>query len=380
MDPAAADGRDAGVTPLGRMLREMIAAEGPMPVSRFMALALGHPVHGYYINRDPFGREGDFTTAPEISQMFGELLGLWAATVWDEMGRPSPFRLVELGPGRGTLMADALRAARALPGFREAADLRLVETSPVLRGAQRRTLEPAGLPVVWHERMEDVPAGPTILLANEFLDALPIRQFARGETGWHERLVGLGPDGGLVWGLAPEPDPRMRRTGRIGEIAEASPAVETLVATVAALLVEGGGAALFIDYGHLRTGAGATLQAVSRHAFADPLASPGEADLTAHVDFEAVARAAREAGARVHGPITQGAFLRTLGIAARAERLARGAAPAGEAAIRAAERRLTGPSPDGMGDLFKVVALSDPALTALPGLPAPAPAEDLIPC
>jgi SAM-dependent MidA family methyltransferase len=276
-------------------------------------------------------------------------------------------------------MADALRAARAVPGFREAADVRLVERA---RSCGRRSGArwSGRVPLAWHERLEDVPAGPTILLANEFLDALPVRQFERRQTGWHERLVGLDPDGRLAWGLAPEPDPGMRRTGRIGEIAEASPAVDALVATVAARLVEDGGAALFVDYGRLRTSTGATLQAVSRHTFADPLASPGEADLTAHVDFEAVARAALTAGARLHGPVTQGAFLSSLGIAARAERLARDAGPAEAAAIRAAERRLTGPSPDGMGELFKVVALSHPALAALPGLPAPAPAEDLMPC
>jgi NADH dehydrogenase [ubiquinone] 1 alpha subcomplex assembly factor 7 len=184
------------VTPLGREIRELIAAEGPITLERYMALALGHPRHGYYMTRDPLGAAGDFTTAPEISQMFGELLGLWAAETWSIMGRPSRLRLVELGPGRGTLMSDALRAARIVPGFCEAASVHLVETSPVLRDAQARTLERAGADLFWHASLAEVPAGPAIVIANEFFDALPIRQLVRTETGWHERMVGLGPDGG----------------------------------------------------------------------------------------------------------------------------------------------------------------------------------------
>lgn len=356
------------MTPLLAEVRELIAAEGPISVARYMALALGHPVHGYYITRDPLGLAGDFTTAPEISQMFGELIGLWAAETWRLMGEPATLRLVELGPGRGTLMADALRAARALPAFRGALDVHLVETSPVLTAAQRDILAACGRPVAWHARPEDVPAGPAIVIANEFLDALPIRQFERRERGWHERLVGLGDDTALAFGLAPEPEPGLPSGGRAGDVIEVGEAASAVTRNLAERLVREGGAALLVDYGHDRSGFGDTLQAVRRHAYADPLAGPGEADLTAHVDFAALARVAAAAGALVHGPVTQGAFLSGLGIAARAERLRGAAGPDGAPAIDAALARLV--EPGQMGRLFKVLALSGPGLAALPGLPA----------
>ncbi|HEX2727344.1 MAG TPA: SAM-dependent methyltransferase, partial [Beijerinckiaceae bacterium] len=186
-------------------LRQVIAVEGPIPLDRYMGLCLGHPVHGYYVTRDPFGAHGDFTTAPEISQMFGELVGLWAAEVWRLMGSPRQMRLVELGPGRGTLMADLLRAARIVPGFAQAVSVHLVETSPVLRARQQDTLAASGVPVAWHDRFADVPEGPAVVIANEFFDALPISQFVRTGRGWHERLVGLDADGQLAFGLASEP-------------------------------------------------------------------------------------------------------------------------------------------------------------------------------
>ncbi|NNM73516.1 class I SAM-dependent methyltransferase [Enterovirga sp. DB1703] len=337
-----------------------------------MALALGHPRLGYYVTRDPLGAAGDFTTAPEISQMFGELIGLWAAETWSLLGRPAPLRLVELGPGRGTLMSDALRAAGVLPGFREALTVHLVETSPALREAQARTLQPAGVAVTWHLQLAEVPPGPAIVIANEFFDALPIRQFVRARTGWHERMVGLGPDGALSFGLAPDPDPRLAAPGQPGDVLEVGEAGLAIAAEIGARLARGGGAALVIDYGHHRSGPGETLQSVRHHAFADPLAEPGEADLTAHVDFEALARAAARAGASVHGPESQGDFLRALGIEARAERLRRGASAEQAAEIGAALRRLTGPGPDGMGDLFKAVAFAQPGVTQLPGFAPPA--------
>jgi NADH dehydrogenase [ubiquinone] 1 alpha subcomplex assembly factor 7 len=369
------------MTPLGRELAALIASEGPISVERYMALCLGHPRLGYYMTRDPFGREGDFTTAPEISQMFGELLGLWVAEVWTSMGRPSQFALVELGPGRGTLMADALRALKIVPECRAALSVHLVETSPVLRDIQQNTLAPSGLPVAWHDTFAHIPSGPVIVLANEFLDALPVRQFVRTESGWHERMVGLDDDR-LVFGLFAEPEPKLGRAGRPGDVIEIGEAALAVAREIAARLVAEGGAALCLDYGHARSGLGETLQAVRRHGFVDPLAEPGEADLTVHVDFAAVALAARAAGARVHGPTTQGAFLDALGIRARAAALARNAAPDVRTGIEAALARLTGSSDGQMGDLFKVLGFSHPALTALPALPA-APlraAEDSAPC
>ena len=341
-------------------LRETIAQEGPIPVERYMALCLGHPVHGYYRRKDPFGAAGDFTTAPEISQIFGELVGLWAVTVWEAMGAP-PFRLVELGPGRGTLMQDLLRAARVRPAFLEAAAIDLVETSPVLRDIQRERL--GGAPVAWRERIEEVPDGPAIVVANEFFDALPVRQYVRTGRGWCERLVGLEGER-LAFGLAPEPAPIAAQAplGAVLEVPEASLAI---VRGLARRLVAQGGAALVIDYGFEGPAFGETLQAVRRHSYADPLAEPGEADLTAHVDFSALARAG--AGAAVHGPAPQGDFLRALGIEARAGALKARASPRQAADIDAALARLTGSGPEAMGSLFKALALADPRLPPLPG-------------
>ncbi|HEY0571129.1 MAG TPA: SAM-dependent methyltransferase [Enterovirga sp.] len=369
------------MTPLGRELATLIATEGPISVERYMALCLGHPRYGYYMTRDPFGREGDFTTAPEISQMFGELLGLWTAEVWTSMGRPPQFALVELGPGRGTLMGDALRALRIVPECRAALSVHLVETSPVLRDVQQNKLAASGVRVTWHDTFAHVPRGPAIVLANEFLDALPVRQFVRTEGGWHERMVGLDEDR-IVFGLFAQPEPKLGRQGRPGDVVEVGEAALAVAREIAARLVTEGGAALCLDYGHARSGLGETLQAVRRHAFVDPLAEPGEADLTVHVDFAAIAQSARAAGARAHGPMTQGAFLDALGIGARAAALARKASADARIGIEAALNRLTGTGDGQMGDLFKVVGLSHPALTTLPALPAipPEPVEDSARC
>ena len=350
-------------------LRALIAQEGPITVERFMGLALGHPTLGYYMTRDPFGAAGDFVTAPEISQMFGELLGLWTATVWDLMGRPAPLRLVELGPGRGTLMADAVRAARVLPSFQAALDIHLVETSPVLRDVQRRTLEPLGLPVTWHAGLGDVPAGPAIVLANEFFDALPVRHYVRTARGWCERLVGLS-DGALVFGLAGEPEASLRLDAPIGSIFEIGLAARRLASALAARLVRDGGAALIVDYGFTAPRLGATLQAIAAHRPVDPLADPGEADLTVHVDFAALAHTGRGAGVTVHGPTSQGDFLRALGIASRAEALKQQASPTQAEAVDAALARLTNDDMagrPGMGRLFKVLGFGVPGLPVLPG-------------
>jgi SAM-dependent MidA family methyltransferase len=343
-------------------LKDRILQDGPVTVERYMALCLQH----YYATRDPLGGSGDFTTAPEISQMFGELIGLWAAEVWHGMGRPASIRLVELGPGRGTLMADALRAARLAPDFLAALSVHLIETSPTLRDKQRQTLAAARLPIAWHDHVEEVPDGPVLVVANEFFDALPIRQFVATERGWCERLVGLkGED--LVFGLKAEPEASLPQPPRLGAVLELPVAAIDVVRTLAGRLAQQGGAALCIDYGYWGPAFGDTLQAVKAHAFADPLADPGEADLTTHVDFHRLAKSAD--GLRVHGPLEQGAFLRVLGIDQRAESLKRHATAAQSAAIDAAAGRLTGAGPKAMGQLFKVVGLSHPDLAVLPGLP-----------
>lgn len=351
--------------PLLPLLTALIRDDGPIGVDRFMALALGHPVHGYYTTRDPLGAAGDFTTAPEISQMFGEMIGLWAAAVHASLGAPDPILLVELGPGRGTLLVDALRAARAVPAFRAAVVVHLVETSPVLRARQARTLEAVGLVAQWHDRVETVPAGPAIVLANEFFDALPVRQFVRASNGWHERLVGLDGEGRLAFGLAPEPDAALVLEAPPGAVLELGFEGQALMASLGRRLVQQGGAALVVDYGDRAPRFGASLQAVSRHAPTSPLDAPGEADLTAHVDFAGLRRAAERAGAQVHGPVEQGAFLGALGIVARAEALGR-ARPDQADTLAVALLRLTGPEPQ-MGTLFKALAVTAAGAAPPPG-------------
>ena len=357
-------------TALSRIIAERIAAGGPMRIDRFMELCLGHPDLGYYQTRDPFGAAGDFVTAPEVSQMFGELIGAWAAVVWSDLGRPTPFILAELGPGRGTLMRDALRVAARAPGFVVAVRPWLVETSPVLRQVQARTLRGslcADGPF-WTERVEMVPPGPMILIANEFFDALPVRQFQRVDQLWRERQVELR-DGALVLGhAAPRPEPWL--SARFpdladGALVETSPAGEAIAARVGARLARGGGAALVIDYGAW-DGHGDTLQALRRHMPVDILDTPGSADLTTHVRFRALAEAA--APARAWGPVGQGPFLERLGIDLRAATLSEGKDAETVQAIAAAHRRLT--HPDEMGNLFQVMALTSPAAPAPPGLEA----------
>ncbi|MFG1464990.1 SAM-dependent methyltransferase [Xanthobacter sp. DSM 24535] len=370
-------------SPLAREIKALIASEGPISLARYMDLCLGHPRYGYYMTRDPFGAGGDFITAPEISQMFGELLGLWVLAAWQQMGCPDPIHLVELGPGRGTLMADALRACRLMPAFGDAARIHLVEMSPVLRARQQATLSQVASahPLSWHARLEDVPDGPVLVLANEFFDALPISQFIRSGGGWHERRIGLDPAGDLTFGVDPHPARLVDRLARHvplphppGVLLERleSPAA----AALATRLTTQDGAALVIDYGHAISGFGDTLQAIKAHAFVDPLATPGEADLTAHVDFAALARSSVAAGAQAFGPVPQGEFLLRLGLAARAERLQAGASPAQAEQIAIAAARLTGTGAKEMGTLFKVLCLAGPAFAAS-GDPPPgfAPSE-----
>ena len=361
---------------LSAHLRELIAQEGPLTLERFMALALGHPTMGYYMTRDPLGLQGDFTTAPEISQMFGELIGLWAAETWVVMGAPPKLRLVELGPGRGTLMQDALRAASVVPAFAQAIDVHLVETSPALSRVQRTTLAHAGVPVSWHGGVETIPPGPAIVIANEFFDALPVRHYMKNEGAWRERLVGLDHHGRFIFGLSRGAEPSIRAQAPEGSVIEICPAGQQIMNALAGRLATQGGSALIIDYGYAQTSLGETLQALQGHRFVDPLAQPGEADLTAHVDFAALCRAARAAGAQVFGPVSQGALLTALGIFDRARALSRRANAAQVGQISAAVTRLVssevgvdvdGGRVDGMGSLFKALCVMAPGMAAPAG-------------
>ncbi|MGV7212801.1 class I SAM-dependent methyltransferase [Bradyrhizobium sp. UFLA05-112] len=356
-------------SPLLNEIKALIKSSGPMPVWRYMELCLMHPLHGYYISRDPLGREGDFTTAPEVSQMFGELLGLWTASVWKQMGSPQLLRLIELGPGRGTMMADALRALRVLPPLYQALQVHMVDVNPVLRERQKATLSSVRN-ITWHDRIDDVPEGPSIILANEYFDVLPIHQMVKRESGWHERVVDVDASGKLQFGAAADPTPRfdvllppLVRAAPVGAVFEWRPDAEIM--KLASRVRDQDGAALIVDYGHLRSDAGDTFQAIARHTFADPLKAPGQADVTAHVDFQALSRAAEDVGARVHGPVTQGEFLKRLGVDTRAAALMQKATPDVSADIAAALKRLTDTGRGGMGSMFKVLAISEPRLTSL---------------
>ncbi|HUK57613.1 MAG TPA: SAM-dependent methyltransferase [Stellaceae bacterium] len=345
-------------------LRARIGAEGPLTLARYIEEALLHPRFGYYATRDPLGVRGDFVTSPEISQVFGELVGLWCVDTWRRIGAPDPVMLVELGPGRGTMLADALRAARVAPGFAAAARVHLVERSRPLRAMQARTLEAAS--PVWHDELASVPPGPLLLFANEFLDALPVRQFVRRAGAWHERRVGIGSDGALSFVLDPMPADLILDAHE-GAVREMRPGADGLARTVAHRLAAHGGAALFIDYGYFPSACGDTLQAVRRHRSAEILADPGAADLTAHVDFEAFAATATEAGARAWGPVPQGAFLGALGIEARAHKLIAHADDTQALLIRSGCRRLVDPAE--MGTLFKALALTAPSAPPPAGFP-----------
>lgn len=323
------------MTPLERALRDRIQAEGPISVEAYMEACNEY----YYATRDPLGAQGDFTTAPEVSQMFGEMIGAALADSWRRAGSPEEAIYAELGPGRGTLASDALRLMRAA-GFR--GEVHFVETSPVLREIQQKAVPNAH----WHETIDDLPARPLLLVANEFLDALPVRQ----HVGGIERRV-LVAAGGLAF-------------DRDGEIVETSPARDEAVQSIATCLAVKGGVALIVDYGHGRSTSGDTLQAVRRHEYAPILANPGEHDLTSHVDFEAIANAARDAGARVTELVTQGEWLVRLGIETRAQSLSR-ANPDRAGDIQTALERLT--ARNQMGQLFKVLALHSPDWPAAAG-------------
>ena len=293
-----------------------------------MAEALGHPEHGYYRKGDPFGHAGDFITAPEISQMFGELLGFWSLVCWRQLGAPASLNLIELGPGRGTMMADGMRAASNVMPFYDALQVHLVETSPLLRKCQQVALTAVNRPIYWHDQVIQVPDGPFVLLANEFLDALPIRQFSRIKGDWRERLIDLtSAADALKWTTSASFTadglnfPPVLGSGSENQIYEVCPAARVVIGEISRKIMTQKGVALFIDYGYTEQKGVNTFQAVKDHKYADPLAHPGDADLTAHVDFGAVARLAGHAGVCVSGPITQGAFLRNLGIGPRSNTL-----------------------------------------------------------
>lgn len=351
------------MTPLAAIIAETIAVEGPMPIDRFMGLALGHSRYGYYMSRDPLGAEGDFITAPETSQVFGELIGVWCVAVWQSMLSPRAFNLVELGPGRGTLMSDILRAGRVAPGFVEAAQVHLVETSPVLRDAQRQRL---GDRPHWHDSLASVPEGPLIVVANEFFDALPVRQFEWRRQAWFERAIGLEA-GRLTIGLVPgtfRPAGDHREFDE-GAIVEVSPQRSAVAEGLGRRLSRHMGAALIIDYGHLQPAPGDTLQAVRGHRFVAITDRPGESDVTAHVDFAALSLALCQGGARVRPALTQRDFLMAMGFEQRSARLLAAADAAQRPALERSFARLA--DRQQMGNLFKVVAATSP------GLPAPYP-------
>ncbi|HVW74905.1 MAG TPA: SAM-dependent methyltransferase [Rhizomicrobium sp.] len=351
-------------------IADLIEAQGPVSVAQFMTMALLDPREGYYATRDPFGAGGDFTTAPEISQMFGEMVGLWLVQAWADQGAPPNPRLVELGPGRGTLMADILRVAQVAPEFTADLDVVLVEASPALQEVQAEKLRGLGADISWQAQFDDSLADrPLFLVANEFFDALPLRQYVKTGRGWCERMVTV-ENGELGFALAPVPVPSSaipsdRANAPDGGVYETSPAAAALAEDIARIIATRGGAALMIDYGYGETsGFSETLQAVSGHRFADALGAPGEDDISAHVDFAALAQAGARGGAAVFGPVTQGLFLANIGITERAEQLMK--ANAGEAqTLLAAVERLIGN--DQMGRLFKVLAFAPPSISGMAG-------------
>ena len=351
------------LTPLAEKLRLRIAAEGPLTLADYMQSCLLDPAHGYYATRDPFGKGGDFITAPEISQMFGEMIGLAMAQSWQDQGAPAPFTLAEAGPGRGTLMSDILRATRGVPGFHQAMRVVMIEASPALRTIQGETL--SAFTPAWTDRFEDLPKRPLWFVANEFFDALPIRQFRRAGGGWAEVMVTATEDGLGLALAAPVPvtalDHRLTDT-RDGDTVEICPAAIPIAKVVGSRIAAHGGAAIIADYGGWHS-LGDTFQALMAHEPVHPLAEPGHADLTAHVDFEPIALAAAPAVAS--GLIPQGVFLERLGITTRAQALAARLSGAALDAHVAAHRRLT--HPEEMGTLFKILALTPHGAPPVPG-------------
>ena len=344
-------------SPLEDRLIALIKLKGPISIADYMSDALCHPHDGYYNSQLAIGADGDFTTAPEISQVFGELVGAWVVETWRALGSPSAFNLIELGPGRGVLMADILRVAQLRAGFTKAATLWLVETSGLLRHEQQKRLRSTKIDPMWADEFADIAPAPSIIVANEFFDCLPIRQFERTALGWRERLVGVAAEGNRLEFVLDETPPRPSvplpslEESKVGDIFEISEAVEGFTADLCKFLVEFGGRALIIDYGHLSHGVGETLQSVRNHAYWPPLSTPGLADITAHVNFESLSRSAIEAGAAVYGPTSQGLFLERLGLSARVNALCASKSAEQTQEIQSGAHRIA--APDQMGEIFK---------------------------
>lgn len=353
------------MTDLKEQLIKRIQATGPISLAAYMAECLMHPEHGYYQKEKVFGTDGDFTTAPEVSQMFGEMVGLWLADRWVRMGRPEAINLVELGPGRGTLMADILRATSPVEDFQDALSIHFVEASKQLRALQAEKVPLAS----WHDNFSSVPAGSTLVIANEFFDALPIHQYEKRDGKWHERLVGTdGENLGFMLGQCGAQfaliDEALKESPE-GSILETCPSALSITGDIATHLNMHGGAALLIDYGYRRATSGDSFQAMQNHAYVDAFEAPGAADLTAHINFEALKNAAQEKGVKAFGPTTQGLFLMAVGLGARAQVLASDADEAQQRQILTDLKRLT--SPEEMGSLFKVLALQPYELAPPPG-------------
>ena len=360
---------------ISERLRDRIRSEGALSVAAFMTEALFHPMAGFYATKDPLGAANDFITAPEISQMFGELIGLWAAECWMQMGAPSRFELIELGPGTGRMMSDMLRAGRAAPGFLDAVHVTLVEASPALKMVQGQTLANAQVPISWAKSFDKAPSGPAVVIGNEFLDCLPVRQAIRHKGEWRERVITLDPEDEtrFVFALGPvlgEGDigfmaPELREAAD-GVLVELRPGDQQQVEQLAARFARDPGYALFVDYGSSKPETGDTLQALRAHQKVDPLDAPGTADLTAWVDFDRLLRLGEDVGLSAFGPMSQGDFLTELGIEQRAAVLARSVDEAGQAKLKRQMHRLV--SPEDMGALFKLAAFSALGLPPAPGI------------
>jgi SAM-dependent MidA family methyltransferase len=359
------------------IIKTRIGETGPITIAEYMRLCLSHPEYGYYMRRDPFGTGGDFITAPEISQIFGELIGLWLAHQWEKLGKPEA-TLLELGPGRGTLMADALRATKKVTGFHEAVAVRLLEISPALKQKQWNTLAGKHHDIEWLESLDALPERPLLVIANEFFDALPIRQFqyipspqrgeGQGEGEWRERLIDVN-DEQLTFitsakaAIHAAPDSRFR--GNDGDIIESCEPAREIITLLARHIATHQGIALIVDYGYAGGGKGDTLQAMRKHQYFEPLSKPGSADLTAHVDFAALADAATQAGARVFGPEAQGRFLMKIGAGQRVQKLVASASEEQSASLISGLERLA--SPDQMGELFKILAVASQGIAHAEG-------------